>query len=644
MTGLPSTIDTEDELRDWLHDWLGTGEQDIQGAHFLRNRTWSSTNGKAYVTFRDHGAAAAFLRDDGGATSSWSEAERAHQRSKSAYGVDIHAAFTEADGSMIQSIQTQCGVRDLWALSGTQCPPSGPKVPVPTAQQLHIVADCTEEDFEDVQSALGFALERFHEWIALRLKRVQTVVVRPAGAGPQLPVSRYARNLERIKRGEVPRGNTKPSKNSASCLRWNPATGQYEEDDIPDDLQEIMGIKKERTVIVKDEPSDWAWVKDPVPATIVKSEPVSTSDPRNSLANVVMPPPLKGKEASTWQSRAPRPFGAVKQEVFEVSSKHMQQQRSSLNSQALGVACVMQPETKEELAARRRRIGAYIGGELDQLAQRAGQSTHVRNVSAAEQQGALECGEALVLRGRQLAQKGQRVQALEKYQEGIRFLLDATRQDHGKPEELAEWRRKTGTYLTEIEVLSAQLGKAAWVSMAAAGIEEDAELRRRIGDCEATMRDAIALEDLGLTNEAEKTHSAGILGFVEMVQDLGRETADAEALQSKISFCLGGALSLGRQVARSGIVVRVLPGGRLGVSATSGLPVTAAPSSGHWQPAAPCTGMAVQPRPSQAPGILAHCLRGDMPAELYHGRTRSRSHPRSGQHVPVPKAMFFRTE
>jgi len=631
MTGLPLTIDTEDELSDWLRDWLGTGEQEIQGAYFLRDRPWGSTTGKAYVVFRDHAMAAAFLEGDGGATSSWSEAERAHQRSKSAYGVDIHAAFAEADGQMIQSIQTQCGVRDLWALSGAQCPPSGPKVPVPTAQQLHFVADCTEEDFEDVQSALGFALERFHEWIASRLKRVQAAAMRPVGSGPQLPVSRYARNLERIKRGEVPRGNTKPSKNNASCLRWNPATGQYEEDDIPDDLQEIMGIKKDGVITIKEEPSDWAWVKEPLPERIVKAEPLPTTGPWNGLAGVVVPPPLKGKEASTWQSRAPRPSGTVKTELFEGSSACMPQRRTSWNSQARGNATVMKPEP-EELAARRRRIGAYIGGELDQLAKRAGQGTLSNNVSVAEQQGALECGEALVLRGRQLAQQGQRAQALEKYREGIQFLLDATRRDHGKPEEMAEWRRKTATYLTEIEVLSAQLGTAARVSSAASEIEEDAQLRRRIGDCEATMRDALALEELGLNNEAEKTHNTGLLGFVEMVQDLGRETVDAEALRSKISFCLAGAVSLGRQVARSGIIVRVLPGGRLGVSTTSGLPATTV--LGH-------PGEVARPRPSQAPGLLAHCLRGDVPAELHLGRTRSRSNPRYGRHTPIPKARFL---
>jgi len=630
MTGLPSTIDSEDELRDWLRDWLGTGEQRIQAAHFLRDRTWGSTNGKAYVTFGDHEMAAAFLEQDGGATSSWSEAERANQRSKSAYGIDIHAAFTEQDGSIVQSIKTQCGVQDLWALSGTQRPPSGPEVPVQTAQQLHFVAECTAEDFEDVQSALGFALERFHVWIASRLKRLQATVIRPVSTRPQLPVSRYARNLERIKRGEAPRGNAKPSKKNAHCLRWNPATGQYEEDDIPDDLQEIMGIKEVGVVTVKEEPGDWAWVKEPVSETIVKAQPDPTAGSRNGLAGVVVPPPLRGKDASAWRTRAQR-FGATKQELVEEPSVCMRQRKTSANYGAPAA-----PIAQHQEAVQRQRIGAYIGRELDQLAKRASQGSHVSNVvsAAQEQQGALECGEALVLKGRQLAQQGERAQALEKYQEGIQFLLDATKQDHGRPEELAEWRLKTNTYLSEIEVLSAQLGKAAGVSAAASQIEEDAELRRRIGDCEATMRDALALEELGLIKEAEKTHNAGLLAFVEMVQDLGRQTASAEALQSKISFCLAGAVSLGQQVERSGMLVRVLPGGRLGVSTTSGSPATTV----HQH-----RGVVVKPRPSQAPGLLAQCLHGDVPDELKNGRTRSRSNPRSDPNGPIPKASLLRT-
>mmetsp|Transcript_103294 Transcript_103294/g.333173 ORF Transcript_103294/g.333173 Transcript_103294/m.333173 type:complete len:752 (+) Transcript_103294:95-2350(+) len=620
VTDLPTTIETEEEVC----QWFGLSCDQLESAHLLRDGAYCSPRGQAYILFRNHEVAAAFIEAEGSAVAKWSESERAVQRVSSVYGADIHAAFTEADGQVLPSIKAQCGVRELWALSGVQ-QSNGEDVPPLTAQQLHFAVDCSASELEDVQLALASALERFHEWIALRMKRAEAAARwKPSAAQP--PTSRYARALARMKRGEPPRGTVKPGPNSTTSLTWNPATGQYQEEEIPAEVQELMGVRGPSLQAVKEEPGPWTWTEEKVPLLAVKTEP-GVHTPR------VVPPPRNRSSSKCAVAAAPalpqphrdavvgRPaLLAVKQEpAVERGEELVRDARAAatvgLDSQALakyreGLEYLLDatPEARSgesaELTIRRKRISGYLT-EMEALAKRTELFTSLREMADAgsaaagssavagslcdigmqqqRQQEATGNGEVFIQSARALAAQGQIVAALGKYHEGLQRLLEATPETcPGEPDNFAARRRRMSAYLAEMEALTVPgVGGAASSATAATGsgaharwpgrgpgrnpAEEDSELQRRVGECEAMMRDAHVLEDMGMPGEAHKRYRAGLLNFIEMVQDLGSQTPDAGALRAKVDFCLAGALTLKKQIQQAGMSVQVLPDGRLGV-------------------------------------------------------------------------------
>jgi len=206
---LPADLRNEEKLR----EWLGADFGPVEYVFFLRDRPDAEPNGRAYIRFQQHDAAALYIEAEGdGAT--WSESERARQRSRNVYGSDLYAAFFGSDGHILPSLVSQAGVRQLWASSEVK-PPRGVSSPF-KARQLHFFTECNEQEFERVRSTLEESLRTFHE-----------------------QSSHFAEAQDRLRRGDA--GAPQPKRKSGpQSLSWDPATGKYVEEDLPADLQELI--------------------------------------------------------------------------------------------------------------------------------------------------------------------------------------------------------------------------------------------------------------------------------------------------------------------------------------------------------------------------------------------------------------------
>jgi len=212
----------------------------VESARLLRDE-WGLSRGLAYVRFREPAGARLCAA---GLQAEWSESERAQQREASVYGLDVRCAFCEPDGKPLAHLAQQCGCK-VWALGAGLAPPGAPPA---RAEELHLLCFCEAFELDDVREALAAALARFHEWTGRRLRQRELADRWQPSAAPP-PTSRYLRQLERLRRGDPPRPARPGATANARGLTWNPATGMYTEEELPQEVCELMGlgpVKRER--------------------------------------------------------------------------------------------------------------------------------------------------------------------------------------------------------------------------------------------------------------------------------------------------------------------------------------------------------------------------------------------------------------
>jgi len=184
MQQLPLHMDTEEQLQNYVSEYGKTDE-----IFLLREPVTERPTGKAYVRFETHQGAVqcteAHGSSDGeGILAAWSESERALKRSLGVYRSDIHAAFADSNGYVLQSVLVRAKVNELWMQSEVQ-QPIGQGAPQPAARQLHFTTECEADEFEELKAALGNVLEAFHEKAVDRIKNAPlrpTVAQAAAGA------------------------------------------------------------------------------------------------------------------------------------------------------------------------------------------------------------------------------------------------------------------------------------------------------------------------------------------------------------------------------------------------------------------------------------------------------------------------------
>jgi len=169
-----------------LFSELGLKKDSVEGAYLLRDAS-GAANGKAYVRFKSHAAAAACVTANSRSSvyednwfATWSESERAMQRTSSVYRLDVHSAFAADNGHLLQSVLIKCKVKGLRIFSEAFWS-RGPRSRIAQTapgRQIHFAAECEGFEFEEMRAALGSVLEAFHQRVAERLK--PTAAARPS--------------------------------------------------------------------------------------------------------------------------------------------------------------------------------------------------------------------------------------------------------------------------------------------------------------------------------------------------------------------------------------------------------------------------------------------------------------------------------
>ena len=148
--------------------------------------------------------------DEGDVAAAWSESERLLQH-RGVYGEDGASAFPRA---VLEAAKAQAKAKSLYLLHGQKRRES-PAAPEPEAQQLHFVAECTEEQLAGVKASLTEALENFHA----------QVVDRRAGLVAEPPLGQAV--PPRVVPPKVVPG-AQPEREQASRPPWTgPPTGQH---------------------------------------------------------------------------------------------------------------------------------------------------------------------------------------------------------------------------------------------------------------------------------------------------------------------------------------------------------------------------------------------------------------------------------
>jgi len=177
LSALPVKDCSEDQIKGWLE---GFGV--VEDMHLVRDSLSGEFNGKGYVRFHSHAEANACVEsqasaadaEEGDVVASWSESERAGQRSSSIYGMDVHTAFAGPSGRVLASILVSSKMKELWMFSELH-QPKDKGAPKPEGNQLHFITTCDDEQFEELRTVLGDALAAFHEKVARRLKEAKSL-------------------------------------------------------------------------------------------------------------------------------------------------------------------------------------------------------------------------------------------------------------------------------------------------------------------------------------------------------------------------------------------------------------------------------------------------------------------------------------
>lgn len=172
LSSLPMTECDADQIKSWLQ---GFGEIEI--CSFMRNPLTNEIADTGYVRFRTHEQANACVEamtvdaEEGDTMARWSESERASRKANCAYGIDLHNAFAGPSGRVLSSIlsASKLKAQDLWMFS-EQYPKRDRNAPDPEGKQLHFVANCNDDQFQELKSALIAALQNFHEKVSKRLR------------------------------------------------------------------------------------------------------------------------------------------------------------------------------------------------------------------------------------------------------------------------------------------------------------------------------------------------------------------------------------------------------------------------------------------------------------------------------------------
>jgi hypothetical protein len=238
---LPDTIGTEEQLRSWLKKDFGS----IEHVLVLRDDLLSTPDSRAYIRFEQHDVAKVFLDAEGGSGefAVWSEAERASRRSTSVYGSDIHTAFLGEEGEVLRGIKEKSGASRILLQSEVQKPVgeglSESDATATYAPQLHFSVTCEAEKLEHVRSLLASALESFHDR-AERLLRCYGGTTKERTVQKFCEITGEYFEVEDTSGGARNGKDDVPAVTPGKCLVWDSATGRYNEEDLPEEIQDLI--------------------------------------------------------------------------------------------------------------------------------------------------------------------------------------------------------------------------------------------------------------------------------------------------------------------------------------------------------------------------------------------------------------------
>jgi len=552
LSSLPVKDCSEDQIQSWLE---GFGEVD-DVCLFRDNRTGEMT-GRGYVRFRTHEEANACVEaqatstgvEDGDIMAAWSESERASRRANSVYGVDPHIAFAGPSGRVLASILVAAKMKaqDLWMFSDMH-PPRDRSSPKPEGKQLHFVAICDDERFEELRSVLAGALQTFHEKISKRLKESKD--------------ARDAKDIkdrEREARGKEAREQEEGQQSTQQQRQQQQQ--QHQQQQPPGwhrpPSEGWSGYPPSAPPGAP--PGGWYDWQRPPPREHPYARPppgwgYPAAGPRGPYPGG--PPPADWRWPRGPPQQPPPGWGSSYPPGFPPDQGHPPRPppTSSTPDQphasATSPAGHRQPRDRDRDRERRRRGD---GGGGDAVEKAEGDITGDPVLESR-----IVKGEQLVADGKAASQSGSTAKAYEKYCRGLQYLLDVMpKLSEDKPKAQALRQRING-YLDEAERLKQELdsgrgGSDGSGNHATAGEAEasrshasggsvtgqaeaiaDSALRGQVQKGESLIEQGQRLESSGQLDEAYEKYCRGLQYLLEVMPKLGEDNPDVSAVRGKI--------------------------------------------------------------------------------------------------------------
>ncbi|CAE8625843.1 unnamed protein product [Polarella glacialis] len=498
LSCLPIKDFTEGQIKVWL-DGFGR----VDEVCLLRDHYSGQLNGKGYVQFASHREAAVCIQaqasaadaEEGDVIAWWSESERA---ARSAYGLNLHSSLAGPNGRVVAPALEGSRVREVWMLSKSWVPKDA-GTPALQGKQVHFVAQCTDQEYEELRGTMSVALQTFHE--------------RAAGGGkPEEGHGGSSSSTSRAGGGEpakkTPAWGAPPKAGASS---WSlgpsgppPAAGGTAASPFGAPWGAVPSGDARPPWAMPGfgpgppgPPPPWGWPRGPLPPNYNPNLPPPGLPPPPPP-----PPPANGHATAPASQAAALPSGAKR------------------------------PRERDRERARR--------GQEDDVEKDREMAKQVTQDPAA--QDLIVKGEQLVRSGKAASEKGNLQKAYEKFYQGLQVLLSVISKLGDGPA-VSALKARIHSYMDETERLKRELDRIkAEAEAPAQGAQDaadegDSSLDSRIKQGERLVLAGQKIERGGDLAKANDKYCDGLKILIEVMQspELAGDDAYATKMRSKIS-------------------------------------------------------------------------------------------------------------